>query len=110
MRRIDGNMDAVIYARYSSSSQREASIEEQIQVCEQYARSNHYRIVNTYKDCAISGKDDKRPALQRLLADCSKKIFDVVIVYSIDRFGRNLRQSLDNADKIEHDNGIVRCV
>ena len=100
-------MNVVIYARYSSSSQREASIEEQIKICTEYAERNHYSIVKIYKDSALTGKTDNRPALQRLLNDCSKKLFDVVIVYSIDRFGRNLKQSLTNADKIEQDNGIM---
>lgn len=100
-------MNAAIYARYSSNSQREASIEEQIKICSEYAEKNHYSIVEVYKDSALTGKTDNRPALQRLLSDCSKKIFEVVIVYSIDRFGRNLQQSLANAEKIEKDNDIM---
>ena len=99
-------MKAVIYARYSSSAQRAASIPEQIKTCQEYADRNNYTIVDIYKDMALTGTNDKRPALQKLLKDCSKKQFDAVIVYSIDRFGRNLRQSLENADKIESVNGI----
>ena len=100
-------MNVVIYARYSSSSQREASIEEQIKVCTEYAERNNYTVVNAYKDCALTGTNDKRPALQRLLKACSKKQFEMVIVYAIDRFGRDLRQSLNNADKIEKENNIL---
>lgn len=100
-------MNVVIYARYSSSSQREASIEEQVKICTEYAEKNNYTIYKVYKDSALTGKNDNRPALQRLLSDCPKKMFEAVIVYSIDRFGRNLRQSLENADKIEQDNGIL---
>ena len=94
-------MTAVIYARYSSSSQREASIEEQVKICEQFAERHDYMVTHVYKDSAITGKTDKRPEFQRLLKDCTKKPFDAVIVYSIDRFGRNLLQSLGNASKIE---------
>lgn len=100
-------MKVVIYARYSSSSQREASIEEQIKICTDYAKKNKYIVINTYSDSALTGKNDKRPALQRLIKDCSSGTFDMVLVYSIDRFGRNLKQSLNNADKIEQDNGIL---
>ena len=100
-------MKVVIYARYSSSSQREASIEEQIKVCTEYAKKNKYSIVDSYKDNALTGKNDNRPALQKLLKDCSKRKLDAVIVYAIDRFGRNLKQSLSNAEKIEKDNGIL---
>ncbi len=100
-------MRVVIYARYSSSSQREASIEEQIKVCTEYAERNKYTVVKSYSDSALTGKNDRRPALQRLISDCSNGTFDMVLVYSIDRFGRNLKQSLTNADKIEEDNGIL---
>ncbi len=94
-------MNVVIYARYSSSSQREASIEEQIKVCSEFAERKEFTITNTYSDSALSGKNDNRPALQKLLRDCERHIFDAVLVYSIDRFGRNLMQTLTNADKIE---------
>ena len=99
-------MRVVIYARYSSSSQREASIEEQIKVCTEYAERNKYTVIKSYSDSALTGKNDRRPALQRLIRDCSNGAFDMVLVYSIDRFGRNLKQSLTNADKIEEDNGV----
>ena len=59
-------MRVVIYARYSSSSQREASIEEQIKVCTEYAERNKYTVIKTYSDSAMTGTNDKRPALQRL--------------------------------------------
>lgn len=100
-------MKVVIYARYSSSAQRAASIPEQIKVCKEYAERNQYVVVDIYKDEALTGKHDKRPALQQLLKDCTKKLFDAVIVYAIDRFGRNLSQSLNNAEKIENDNGVL---
>lgn len=99
-------MNAVIYARYSSSSQREASIEEQVKVCRQFAERSDYTVVNVYSDSALTGKTDNRPAFQKLLRDSQKSLFQAVIVYSIDRFGRNLEQALSNASKIE-DNGIL---
>lgn len=99
-------MNAVIYARYSSSSQREASIEEQIKVCTEYANKNEYHIVRTYNDNALTGKTDRRPALQQLLRDCSKGQFSIVLVYSIDRFGRNLTQTLQNEEKL-NENGVI---
>ena len=97
-------MRAVIYARYSSSSQREASIEQQIEKCTDYAERNGLVIVKTYADKAMTGRNDDRPNLQRLLSDCSKNIFDVVLIYAMDRFGRNVLQSLENAYIIETEN------
>lgn len=97
-------MKVVIYARYSSNSQREASIEQQIEVCSRFAKANSYDVIKVYSDKAMTGTNDDRPQLKRSLKDCSKNLFEAVLVYSIDRFGRNLKQSLDNADKIEKDN------
>ncbi len=97
-------MRAVIYARYSSSSQREASIEQQIEKCTDYAERNGLVIVKTYADKAMTGRNDDRPNLQRLLSDCSKNVFDVVLIYAMDRFGRNVLQSLENAYIIETEN------
>ena len=85
---------AVIYARYSSSHQREESIEGQIRVCTEYAAKKELDIVGTYIDRAISGRTDKRPDFQRLISDSSEDLFDAVIVYKTDRFARN---KLDSA-------------
>jgi site-specific DNA recombinase len=52
---------AVIYARYSSDLQREASIDDQIEVCRRYAEAQGWAIVETYKDPAISGASRFRP-------------------------------------------------
>jgi len=80
---------AVIYARYSSSSQTEQSIEGQVRVCTEYAQRKGLTIVGEYIDRAISGRTDNRPDFQRLIVDCRKKLFDAVIVYKTDRFARN---------------------
>ena len=98
-------MLAVIYARFSSSSQREESIEGQIRICKEYAQRNNIAIIDSYCDRAISGKTDNRPAFKKLLANSKKHLFDIVLVYSIDRFGRNLEQTLANQNRLE-ENGV----
>lgn len=98
--REDRRMNAVIYARYSSNGQREESIEGQIKICEEYARKNGYTIIEQYCDRAYTGTNSRRPALIRLLKDSQKKAFQYVIVYSIDRFGRNLIQMLNNEHEL----------
>ena len=80
---------AVIYARYSSSHQREESIEGQVRVCTEYADKKGLNIIGTYIDRAITGRTDNRPDFQRLIEDGRKKLFDAVIVYKTDRFARN---------------------
>ena len=56
---------AVIYARYSSSSQTEQSIEGQVRVCREFAERNDYVIVSEYIDRAKTGTNDNRPAISR---------------------------------------------
>ena len=82
-------MKGVIYARYSSDSQREESIEGQIRENRAYAERNGIEIVGTYIDRAYSARTDRRPDFQRMIKDSAKKKFDVVIVWKLDRFARN---------------------
>lgn len=82
-------MNAVIYARYSDSRQREESIEGQLKVCYAYAEREGYTILGEYIDRAVSAKTDDRPQFQRMIHDSSKKIFQGIIVYQLDRFARN---------------------
>lgn len=63
---------AVIYARYSSDSQTEQSIEGQLHVCNEYAKSHNIVILRTYIDRAMSGKTDKRPDFQQMLKDSAQ--------------------------------------
>lgn len=80
---------AVIYARYSSDRQTEQSIEGQLRKCNEYAEQHNIVIVDTYIDRAMTGTNDKRTDFQRMLRDSSKRAWDYVLVYKIDRFGRN---------------------
>ena len=84
-------MKAVIYARYSSDRQREESIEGQIRECREYAEKNGIQVVDTYIDRALSAsKDtDKRLNFLRMIRDSGKHLFDVVLVWKLDRFARN---------------------
>ena len=82
-------MKAVIYARYSDSHQRDESIEGQIRECTEYAKYNGITIIGTYIDRALSAKTDNCPEFQRMIRDSAKHIFDVIIVWKLDRFARN---------------------
>ena len=98
-------MNVVIYARYSSDKQTEQSIEGQIKVCTNFANFNGYNIIDTYIDRAMTGKNDDRPGLQKLIADSNRKLFQGVLVYAMDRFGRNLQQSVNNEFRLKR-NGV----
>ena len=84
-------MNAVIYARYSHGpGQTEQSIEGQIRDCMEYAKKNDLTVIDTYIDRSISGTDfENRVEFNRLIRDCERHQFSVVIVWKIDRFGRN---------------------
>ena len=82
-------MTAVIYARYSSDNQREESIEGQIRECTAYAEKNGMTVVKHYIDRAYSAKTANRPEFQQMVKDSEKRLFDVVLVWKIDRFARD---------------------
>ena len=82
-------MNAVIYARYSSDSQREESIEGQLRECREYAERNNMTIVGTYIDRALSAKTADRPEFQRMIKDSAKELFEIVLVWKLDRFSRD---------------------
>lgn len=80
---------AVIYARYSSSGQREESIEGQLREGHAFADRKGYTVVGEYADRALSGTTDRRPEFQRMIRDAQREQFDVVICWKHDRFARN---------------------
>lgn len=85
----EGSELAVVYARYSSHSQGEQSIEGQLSEAKKYAASHGYTIVHEYIDRAKTGRTDNRAEFQQMLKDTAKKQFSVVILWKVDRFGRN---------------------
>lgn len=84
-------MRGVIYARYSEGPhQTDQSIEGQVSDCTEYAKQNDIDIIEVYADRHISGKSiTGRDEFQRMLTDASAHKFDCVIVWKVDRFGRD---------------------
>ena len=96
---------AVIYARYSCDNQTEQSIDGQLRVCEEYAQRNNILILNTYIDRAMTGTNDNRPDFQKMLKDSSRKEWNYVLVYKLDRFSRNKYETAIHK-KTLRDNGV----
>ena len=96
---------AVIYARYSSSNQREESIDGQLRECHRYAEKAGLSVIHEYTDSAISGTSDKRPAFQQMIRDSKSHAFEVVIVWKLDRFARNRYDSAIYRKQLS-DNGV----
>ncbi len=82
-------MTAVLYGRYSSHGQKDASIEQQFAENRAYATREGIIIVDEYADRHLSGTSDKRPAFQRMIRDANKGHFQLVICWKVDRFARN---------------------
>ena len=79
----------ILQAVETLDNQREESIEGQIRECTAYAEKNGITIVKHYIDRAISAKTDNRPEFQQMIKDSDKKLFDIVLVWKLDRFARN---------------------
>ena len=80
---------AIEAEKLTGDNQREESIEGQIRECTAYAEKNDITIVKHYIDRAISAKTDNRPQFQQMIKDSDKKLFDIVLVWKLDRFARN---------------------
>ncbi len=80
-------MRAAIYARVSTFDQEP---ENQLVELRRYALARGWD-VKEHVDHGISGAKERRPALDALLADAKRRRFDVLVVWRLDRLGRNLR-------------------
>ncbi len=82
-------MRCAIYARYSSDKQRDASIADQLRVCEAFITRRGWTGAEVYRDQALSGATALRPGYQKLLEDARAGAFDVVVVEALDRLSRD---------------------
>lgn len=83
--------NAVIYARYSEGPrQTDQSIEGQVADCQTYAKTHDMNVVKVYADRHVSGKSTAgRTNFLRMIDDAKQGTFTAVIVWKIDRFGRD---------------------
>lgn len=98
----------VIYARYSSHSQRDVSIEQQIKDCLDYAARNNIYILTCYADRHLTGRSDRRPEFHRMLRDSEGGGWSFVLTWKNDRFARNRYDAAIYKAKLKK-NG-VRCL
>ncbi|MBB3900492.1 recombinase family protein [Roseococcus suduntuyensis] len=80
---------AAIYARFSSDSQRDASIDDQVRVCRALAAREGFEVGEVYADYALSGASAARPRFQQLLADARAGRVQVVLAEGLDRLSRD---------------------
>ena len=100
------NNNCVIYARFSSHGQNEQSIESQLRTCKEFADGKGYNVIGIYSDKAKTGTNDKRPDFQRMMRDAQSGTFRYIIVYMMDRFSRNRRDSIMYKEMLKEKFGI----
>lgn len=90
------NNKVAIYVRVSTTSQAEEgySIEEQTDKLKAYCEIKDWTIFNIYIDGGFSGSNTERPALEQLISDAKRKMFDTVLVYKLDRLSRSQKDTL----------------
>ncbi len=99
-------MRVAVYARVSTDEQRERqTIETQIEKAKDFCRLHELEIHDFYLDEGVSGivPFNERPGGKRLLEDAEKKLFSAVVVYKLDRIGRDIvviRNLLDFLSKL----------
>src|SRR5581483_10072216 len=65
--------------------------EMQLSELREYAARRGWAVHGEYVDQGISGSKESRPELNRLTADAHRRLFDAVLVWKIDRYGRSLK-------------------
>jgi DNA invertase Pin-like site-specific DNA recombinase len=88
---------AAIYCRVSGLDQHP---ETQLIELRQSVEQRGWELIGVYTDHGICGARDRRPQLDRLLADARLARFDAVIVWRFDRMARSTRHLLDVVDEL----------
>jgi len=97
-------MKAVMYSRVSHIDQvnNGSSLDTQKARIEDFCRYKGIEIVEHYKDAGISGrKFENRPNFVRMMQRLERKDVNAVVVYSLSRFGRNIRETLNYLERLE---------
>ena len=88
---------AAIYARVSTLDQEP---ENQLAELRRYVEARGWS-AHEYTDKGVSGAKDKRPALDALIRDAKRRKFDVLVVWRLDRLGRNLRHLVTLLEELQ---------
>jgi DNA invertase Pin-like site-specific DNA recombinase len=88
---------AAIYARVSTFDQEP---ENQLQELRRYVQARGWAATE-YVDKGVSGSKDSRPALDTLVRDARRRRFDTLVVWRLDRLGRNLKHLVGLLDDLQ---------
>ncbi len=88
----EDGMKAAIYARVSTTNGQDPTV--QTRELKEYCERRGWKIAGEYVDTGISGAKEKRPELDKLMADAHRRRFDAVVVWKFDRFARSVSHLL----------------
>ena len=92
VRGADLDRRAVLYARVSTNNGQDPEL--QSREIREYCLRRGWPLVGEYVDLGISGAKERRPELDRLIADAHRRKFEVVVVWKFDRFARSVSHLL----------------
>ena len=92
VRGADLDRRAVLYARVSTNNGQDPEV--QSREIREYCQRRGWPLVGEYVDRGISGAKERRPQLDRLIADAHKRKFEVIVVWKFDRFARSVSHLL----------------
>ncbi len=95
---------AAVYVRVSTTKQANEgySLEAQEKTLKKFVRDRGWNLHRVYKDAGVSGGTVRRDAFQKLLNAAERGMFDVVVVYKLDRFSRSLGDLIETLNKLGH--------
>ena len=99
----------VLYLRVSTKGQ---SVENQRRELEAVAAHRGWAVVAVYQDAGINGAKgrDKRPGFDRLLKDATRRQFDLIGAWSVDRLGRSLQDLVASLGELHAVGAISICI
>jgi site-specific DNA recombinase len=91
----DDDISAAIYARTSSQSQQFGySLDEQVRQCLERCKMLDWQPTFIFRDSVESGKDTQRPAFQSMMDKAETGLFNVILIWALDRFSRSLHHAV----------------
>ena len=101
------NFRVAIYTRVSKGEQDNGhSLDAQRNACIAFAQKRGWQVKEIYEDPGFSAKDVQRPAFKKMMMDAGEDLFDIVLVYKLDRFSRNFGDTLSSFKHLD-DNKIA---
>jgi site-specific DNA recombinase len=99
------------YGRVSTLGQVDGtSPEEQKRIITEECSRKGWELIHFYSDEGYSGKNAKRPGFVQLLTDAKKGHFQIVVFTKLDRFGRSMRDILNNLNELSDLGVKIYCV